>query len=253
MPSPQLIKVSGHQVSDPDFLSGFATAIASQSQPTIVVHGGGKEISELQERTGIVPQYVDGVRVTDLQSLHLVEMVLCGAVNKRIVHHFVDAGLDALGISGVDRSLIRARRMVHESVDMMFTGEPVSVRDDLLHDWLEAGITPVIAPICIGDGARFNVNADHIAGAVATAVNAERLVFVSNVAGVKADDAVLPMLDAAQTQALIADGTISGGMIPKVQTALQALAQGVQRVVITDLDGLRTGGGTIFHSENIVK
>jgi acetylglutamate kinase len=243
-----VIKISGHELDDTAHLNAFAGVVAALKTPTVVVHGGGKEISALQTQMGIEPRYVDGLRITDAASLALGEMVLCGAVNKRLVRTLINAGVDALGMSGVDRGLIRAQKMAHESVDMGYTGVIASVRGDVLADLLDMNITPVIAPICLGVDNNFNVNADHVAGAVAQALDAERLVFLSNVPGVLVGGEVAPTLTPEQTETLIADGTISGGMIPKVRTALDALSNGASQAVITNLAGLSSGGGTVFRA-----
>jgi acetylglutamate kinase len=243
-----VIKISGHELDDIAHLTAFAGVVAALKTPTVIVHGGGKEISALQTQMGIEPRYVDGLRITDEPSLALVEMVLCGAVNKRLVRMLINAGVDALGMSGVDRGLIRAQKMVHQAVDMGYTGVIASVREDVLVELLNMNITPVIAPICLGVDSNFNVNGDHVAGAVAGALDAERLVFLSNVPGVLVNGEVAATLTPAQTDALIADGTISGGMIPKVRTALDALNNGASQAVITNLAGLSSGGGTVFKS-----
>ncbi|MBE2272422.1 MAG: acetylglutamate kinase, partial [Anaerolinea sp.] len=241
MPAPLVIKISGHELDSPDFLAEFASALKQIDTPYVIVHGGGKEISALQTRLGIEPRYVDGLRVTDAESLALVEMVVGGTVNKRIVRTLVNAGIDALGMSGVDCGVISAEKLMHASADMGFTGEVTAVRVDVLIDFLDQGIIPVIAPICLGENNNFNVNADHVAGAVAGALEAERLVFLSNVPGVLKDGQVIPTLTPGQVGDMIADGSIFGGMIPKVRTALEALAGGVEQVVITDLAGLVSG------------
>lgn len=246
MPAPIVIKISGHELDSPDFLAELAATLKHFDTPVVIVHGGGKEITALQTRLGIEPRYVDGLRITDAESLALVEMVLCGTVNKRIVRTLVNAGIDAVGLSGVDGGLVSADKMTHESVDMGYTGEVTAVRVDLLVDLLDQGVTPVIAPICLGEDSNFNVNADHVAGAVAAALEAEKLVFVSNVEGVLKDGAVIPQLTPNQVGEMIADGTIFGGMIPKVKTALESLAEGVAQAVITNLKGLSSGGGTVF-------
>lgn len=246
MPAPIVIKISGHELDSPDFLAELAATLKHFDTPVVIVHGGGKEITALQTRLGIEPRYVDGLRITDAESLALVEMVLCGTVNKRLVRTLVNAGIDAVGLSGVDGGLVSADKMTHESVDMGYTGEVTAVRVDLLVDMLDQGVTPVIAPICLGEDSNFNVNADHVAGAVAAALEAERLVFVSNVEGVLKDGAVIPQLTPNQVGEMIADGTIFGGMIPKVKTALESLAEGVAQAVITNLKGLSSGGGTVF-------
>jgi len=241
-----LIKVSGHELDDPAFLTDFAAAIKALNAPTIIVHGGGAEISGLQKTLGIEPRYLDGVRITDEPSLKVVEMVLCGTVNKRLVRYLLAAGVDALGLSGVDRGLIRAVKMPNPNQDMGFTGSVTTVRGEVLTDFLKQGITPVIAPVCLGEDTSYNVNADHVAGAIAVAINASRVIFLTNVEGVLVNDAVVSTLSPERTQSLIDDGTIFGGMIPKVQTALHALELGVQQAVITNLKGLQTGGGTVF-------
>jgi acetylglutamate kinase len=244
-----VIKISGSELDDPAYLARFAAAVRDHAHAVCIVHGGGKEISDMQRRMGIEPRYVDGVRVTDAESLALVEMVLCGTINTRLVRVLVNAGVEALGVSGADRGIVRAANMHlpdKPDFDMGFTGEVTGVRGDVLRAWLESGITPVIAPICLGESSSLNVNADHVAGAVAGAVGAERLVFLSNVPGVLAGGAVVRELNRDRTEALISDGTISGGMIPKVRTAVRALANGARAAVITDLHGLLSGGGTVF-------
>lgn len=241
-----VIKISGHELDDAAQLAEFARIVRSLKHPVVIVHGGGKEISALQTQMGIEPRYVDGVRVTDAASLALVEMVLCGVVNKRLVRVLIEAGVDALGISGVDRGLARARKMPHPTEDMGYTGEIVQVRPAVLRALIAQGITPVVAPICLGEGHNYNVNADHVAGALAGALDAERLIFLSNVEGVLVDGTVAARLSAADVERLIEAGTIFGGMIPKVQMAVQALNTGVQSAVITNLAGLRSHGGTAF-------
>jgi acetylglutamate kinase len=241
-----VIKISGHELDDPATLLQFAGIIASLGEPAIIVHGGGKEISALQTQMGIQPQYHDGVRITDALTLELVEMVLCGVINKRLVRTLINAGVDAIGLSGVDRACVRARPLHVEGIDMGFTGEVEQVRADVLLDLLDQGTTPVIAPICIGRENNFNVNADHVAGAIAGALDADRLIFLSNVPGVLRDGSVLPQLHPHEVDMLLADGSIFGGMVPKVRTAVRSLEDGVRRAVITDLAGLKLGTGTVF-------
>ncbi len=249
MTAPIVVKVSGSELDDPAYLQNFAQAIHALNAPTVIVHGGGAEISSLQKSLDIQPQYLNGVRITDAQSLRLVEMVLCGTVNKRVVRALLAAGLDALGISGVDRGLVRARKMPNPTRDMGFTGEVAAVRAEVLTRLLDEGITPVVAPVCLGEDSSYNVNADHVAGAIAAAISASRTVFLTNVSGVLVGGQVAATLTRAEVNALIDDGTIFAGMIPKVQTALHALTMGVQQAVITDLAGLQAGGGTVFRAE----
>jgi acetylglutamate kinase len=244
-----VIKISGHELDDSDYVAQFAQIIRATGDPVVIVHGGGKEISAFQARMGIEPRYVDGIRVTDADSLQLVEMALCGAVNKRLVRVLVNAGVDALGLSGVDRGLIRAEKMTLADHDMGYTGVVKSVNVGVITSFLEQGITPVIAPICLGSEHNYNVNADLVAGAIAGALGAERLVFLSNVEGVLLDGNVLARLSAAETEHMIGEGTIFGGMIPKVRTALQALQDGVKQAVITNLTGLGQHGGTVFSND----
>lgn len=250
MTQPTVLKISGHQIDDPEYLIDLAQTIADSQQPIIVVHGGGKEISQLQEQLGILPRYVDGVRVTDEASLALVTMVLCGTVNKRLVRYLLDAGVNALGLSGIDMGLIRAEKMQHATLDMGFTGQIVEVNADPLLTLLQSGITPVIAPTCYGFDSLYNVNGDHVAGAIASAVNASRMTFLSNVEGVLKDDVIVPSLTQQETNNLIEMGIITGGMIPKVQMALSALKSNVKSVAITNLRGLQTHGGTVFTQAN---
>jgi acetylglutamate kinase len=246
MPAPIVIKISGHELDDAAYLTTFAAAVAALGAPAIIVHGGGKEISALQTQMGITPQYIDGIRVTDAESLRLVEMVLCGTVNKRLVRTLIHAGVDALGMCGADRGLVRAQPMMIGGADLGCTGVVEQVRADVLLDLLDQNVTPVLAPICLGREHNFNVNADHVAGAVAAALDAQRLVFLSNVPGVLHDGNVQPRLSAEAAEEMIASGVIFGGMIPKVRTALEALRGGVREAVITDLDGLRAQTGTVF-------
>lgn len=246
MPAPVVIKISGHELDDPAYLERFAAVVAGLKEPVIIVHGGGKEISALQTQMGITPQYIDGIRVTDPDSLRLVEMVLCGTVNKRLVRTLVNAGVDALGLSGADRGLVRAQPMMIGGADLGCTGVVEQVRADVLLDVLDQNITPVIAPICLGMTHNFNVNADHVAGAIAAALDAQRLIFLSNVPGVLHDGSMQPRLSAEAAEEMIASGVIFGGMIPKVRTALEALRGGAREAVITDLDGLRAHTGTIL-------
>lgn len=249
MQNPVLIKIGGHEIADHDFLSNLAVTVREIDAPVIIVHGGGVEISTMQQTMGITPQYVDGVRVTDAESLAVVEMILCGVVNKRLVRYLMHAGVDAAGMSGVDRGLVRAVQMP----EMGFTGAVRAVRAEILQGLLAQGVTPVIAPLCLGsdEAVTYNVNADHVAGAVAAAVNAARVVFLTNVEGVLVAGERVKSLDVAAAQGLIADGTIYGGMIPKVKTALHTLEGGVPQAVITNLQGLRTHGGTVFVPEAV--
>jgi len=246
---PVVLKIGGHDLRDEAFLRELAASVRGLDRPLVLVHGGGVEIAGLQQRLGIQPQYVQGLRVTDGESLALVEMVLCGLVNKRLVRFLVQAGVDALGLSGVDLGLVQARRLLVDGVDMGYTGEVCAVRAEVLLDLLARGITPVVAPLCLGADCACNVNADHVAGALAVATGAGRIIFLTNVDGVMLEGRTLPTLGPARARALIAGGAIRDGMIPKVETALQTLATGVPEVLISSLAGAGLTGGTLFRND----
>lgn len=241
-----VVKISGHCLDDELLLRQFADTVARSVKRLVIVHGGGKEITRLQQQLNIEPRYVDGLRITDAASLALVEMVLCGAVNKRLVRHLLAAGVDAQGLSGVDRGLIQARQLRHDSVDMDFTGEVDVVRPQVICDLFRLGVTPVIAPVSLGAESNFNLNADPVTGAIAQAIAAQKVVFISNVAGVLVDGALKSTITRAQAQAYIDNGVIAGGMIPKAQAALDVVSAGIPEAVVTDLDGWRNNGGTTF-------
>lgn len=246
----RVIKIGGNEMNTPGFLEALAEQIArlaAAGEPLVVVHGGGQEIAALQSRLGIEPIKVDGLRVTDSESLAVAQMVLSGHTNKAIVKALLAAGVDAVGLSGIDGGLLRCRKKHHPAADLGLVGEITAVRAELLLAFAAPRIVPVISPISLGeDGQTYNVNADEAAGAIAQALAAQMLDFVSNVPGVLQEDELLPCLTQAQADALIAGGVITGGMIPKVRTALDALARGVDQVRIVNLPGLSAGGGTVF-------
>lgn len=249
MTQPIVIKIGGHEINDYAFLEELPSVIQAMAAPVIIVHGGGAEISDFQRRLGITPRYVDGIRITDAASLQVVEMVLCGLVNKRVVRYLISRGVESQGMSGVDRGLVRAEKMPHPTENMDFTGQVTQVRQDLLRLLIDKQVVPVIAPVCLGpNGEAYNVNADHVAGAVAESVGASQVVFITNVEGVLENGEVRRTINPTEAEALIADETIFGGMIPKVRTAISVLEKGVPQAVITNLHGLRTHGGTVFSS-----
>ncbi len=232
-----VIKVGGNEVDDQDWLARLAAAIARRAGKTVLVHGGGKEVTALQRALGAEPEWRDGLRVTSEQGMHAVSMVLSGLVNKRIASALLSAGVDAVGISGEDGGLIRAR--VAHGGAMGRIGEVGRVRSGLLHEWLAQGLVPVVSPVSRGpDGRALNVNADDAAAAVAGAMRAAELLFVSNVAGVLAAGSVMPEVGAARAEALIADGTAAGGMAPKLRAAARAAAAGVGLVRIGGVEML---------------
>jgi acetylglutamate kinase len=242
-----VIKIGGNELDDPTFIDQIGQAIAALPEPPILVHGGGKEIRELQKRLGVEPQYIDGLRVTDAESLSIVKMVLAGRINKQLVASLLLAGVDAFGMSGVDRSSIKAEKLQHPGGDLGQVGRIVEVRIEVFRRLLEDGVTPVLSPICYGpDGSIFNVNADHVAQAVARAMQADTLIFVSNVPGVLRDGHLLPHLTSREVEQLIEAKVIVDGMIPKVRSALEAVNGGVAAVKITNLAGLKAGSGTII-------
>ena len=240
-----VLKIGGNEIDDPAFIKKLGKTVAEMPEAPVLVHGGGKEIKQLQERLGMEPQYIDGLRVTDTESLALVKMVLAGRVNKRLTAALFDAGLDAFGMSGVDRASIKAKKLIHPDGDLGFVGEITAVRTEVFKRLLEDNVAPVLSPICYGPGGEiFNVNADHVAVALAVALQADELVFVSNVPGVMADKKVQPKLTAQEVNELIETKIIHSGMIPKVRSALRAIESGVSVVRITNLQGLTKQGGT---------
>ncbi len=244
----RVIKLGGNEIDDPQWLARLVAVVQrlfERNEIPVIVHGGGREVGQLQKKLGGVPRFVGGLRVTDEKALRAATMVLCGEVSTRLVAALGATGLDAQGMSGVDRELVLATPLTHPNGSLGFVGMPLCVRSDVLRALLADGVVPIIAPICSnGLGGWLNVNADVMAGAIAVTMSAEEVVFISNVPGVLVDGAVVPRLTALETQALIEKDIITGGMIPKVSTALIALKQGVTRVRITSIDDVF--GGTVF-------
>lgn len=232
-----VVKFGGNAMGDDAAMAEFARDIVLMKQVGIhpvVCHGGGPMINELLEKLGIESHFVRGKRVTTRETVEVVEMVLSGLVNKRIVQAINDAGGRAVGISGKDDDL-----MVCEVDDpeLGFVGRPVEMNVQIIRDLYNAGMIPVIAPVATGleDNETFNVNGDTAAGAIAGALQADRLLLLTDVAGVKgANGEVMTQIHPDQVRQMIADGTIAGGMIPKTETALAAIKQGVRAVVILD-------------------
>lgn len=240
-----VLKIGGNDIDDAEFLTELVRIVAELRPLPVLVHGGGKEIGQLQKVLGGEPQFVGGLRVTDKTALRSAEMVLCGTVSTRLVAALVRAGVDAQGMSGVDRGLIRVEKVQRADGDLGFVGTPTAVRGEVLAELLHAGIVPVVAPISLGADSTYNVNADEAAGAIAEALGDAEVVFVTNVPGVLVDGTLAERLDRQQVIELIESGVITGGMIPKVQSALAALDVGVQSARITNLAGLETGAGTV--------
>ena len=255
-----LVKYGGHAMADADGADPFPRDIAILKQVgiyPIVVHGGGPQIGRMLQRLGIKSNFVNGLRVTDRETMEVVEMVLAGTVNKQLVAAINAAGGAAIGLSGKDGGLIRAKKLTRNG-DLGFVGEPERIETAVLAALRRADIIPVIAPVGIGDdGETYNINADTVAGAVAAAVTAKRFLLLTDVPGVlDAEKRLIPELTAGEARRLIADGTISGGMIPKVETCLEAIDGGAEGAVILDgrvphailLELFTEGAGTLIRS-----
>lgn len=232
-----VVKFGGNAMGDQAAMAEFARDIVLMRQvgvKVVVVHGGGPMINELLKRLDIKSEFVRGKRVTDKATVEVVEMVLTGLVNKRIVQAIMDEGGRAVGLSGKDDDLMVC---VPDDPELGFVGKPHEMNVQVLRDLFNAGIIPVVAPVATGMNANetFNVNGDTAAGAIAGALQADRLLLLTDVSGVKDREGnVLTELHPDQVTAMIEDGSISGGMIPKVETALDALEKGVRAVVILD-------------------
>lgn len=232
-----VIKFGGNAMGDADAMSEFARDIVLMRQVgvnPVVVHGGGPMINDMLGKLGIQSEFVRGKRVTDQATVEVVEMVLAGLVNKRIVQAITEQGGRAAGISGKDDRLIVCEP---DDPELGFVGRPVEMNVQVLRDLFDAGIIPVVAPVATGnqDGQTYNVNGDTAAGALAGALQADRLLLLTDVAGVKGETGeVVTQLSPTQVRDMTAAGTIAGGMIPKTETALNALAAGVRAVVILD-------------------
>lgn len=232
-----VVKFGGNAMGDDDAMAEFARDMVLMRQVgvnPVVVHGGGPMINDMLKRLGIESDWVRGKRVTDKATVEVVEMVLAGLVNKRIVQAINDEGGRAVGISGKDDDLMVC---VADDPELGFVGRPVQMKVQVIRDLCDAGIIPVIAPIGTGvnDNETFNVNGDTAAGAIAGALQADRLLLLTDVPGVKgANGEVMTQITPEQVRDMIEEGTIAGGMIPKTETALDALDRGVRAVVILD-------------------
>ena len=244
-----VIKFGGHAMGDPNLAELFARDIVLFKQVginPIVVHGGGPQIGDMLERLKIKSSFIDGLRVTDKATVEIVEMVLAGSINKQIVAAISQAGGRAIGLSGKDSNLIQAKKLKHKTrnpesniekiVDLGFVGEPTQINAEVLAELARSDVIPVIAPLGVGPkGTTFNINADTAAGAVAAAVRAERLLMLTDVAGVLDKKGnLIQEMTASQVRARKKDKTIHGGMIPKVETCLDAVKGGVEASVILD-------------------
>ncbi len=267
-----VVKYGGHAMGDPEAARDFAEDIVLMKMVginVVVVHGGGPQIGAMLKRLGVESRFVNGLRITDRETAQVAEMVLAGSINKEIVGWISQAGGRAVGISGKDAGMVICEKVgnsrapdpnsgIERHVDLGFVGDPVKVDRRLLDSLSRDNIIPVVAPVGIGaDGQTYNINADTMAGAIAAELKARRFFLLTDVPGVLSKEKdLLSDLDPARIGALIADGTISGGMIPKVETCVKAVEAGVEAAVI--LDGriahvmlleifTRQGAGTLVH------
>ena len=244
-----VVKYGGHAMGDNNLAQLFANDIVLLKQVgihPIVVHGGGPQIGQTLERMKIKSSFIDGLRVTDAETVDVVEMVMAGAINKQVSAAINEAGGLAIGLSGKDGNLIRASKIqrtkrdpdsnIEKVLDLGFVGEPDQINVHVLEVFKKSDMIPVIAPIGLGPkGETFNINADTAAGAIAAAIGSKRLLLLTDVAGVlDADDTLIEKINSKETYKLIDDGVISGGMIPKATTCLQAVEKGVDAAVILD-------------------
>ncbi len=247
-----VIKYGGHAMGDDALATAFCSDVALIKQSgvnPVVVHGGGPQIAAMLERVGIKSEFKSGLRVTDAQTVEVVEMVLAGSINKSIVASMNAQGAKAVGLCGKDGNMVLVEKAsrtivdpdsnIEKIVDLGFVGEPRKIDRAVLDMVINSGLVPVIAPVSFGeDGNTYNVNADTFAGAISGALDATRLLFLTDVPGVLDNNGrLIRELSVNEAKALIEDGTISGGMIPKVETCIQALDKGVEGVVI--LNGKR--------------
>jgi acetylglutamate kinase len=244
-----VVKYGGHAMGEEDLARSFARDIVLLEQTAInpvVVHGGGPQIGEMLKRLGIKSQFADGLRITDATTMEVVEMVLAGSINKQIVGFINEAGGKAVGLCGKDGNMVTARKVsrsvvdpgsnIERIVDLGFVGEPESIDTAVLAQILGRDLIPVLAPLAISkDGVTYNVNADTFAGAIAGALKAKRLLLLTDVPGVLDESkSLIKQLSVDDARRLIAEGTISEGMIPKIETCIDALERGVEGVVILD-------------------
>jgi acetylglutamate kinase len=267
-----VVKYGGHAMGDPEAARDFAEDVVLMKMVginVVVVHGGGPQIGAMLKKLGVESKFVNGLRVTDKETAQIAEMVLAGSINKEIVGWIAGAGGRAVGISGKDAGLVLCEKVgdkrepdpnsgIERNVDLGFVGEPVKVDRRILDSLSRDNIIPVVAPVGIGaDGHTYNINADTMAGAIAAELKARRFFLLTDVPGVLSKDKeLLSDLDPARIAGLVGDGTISGGMIPKVETCVKAVEGGVDAAVI--LDGrvphvmlleifTRQGAGTLVH------
>ncbi|MDC0073936.1 acetylglutamate kinase [Alphaproteobacteria bacterium] len=242
-----VVKFGGHAMGDENLYAKFAQDIVLMKQVGInpvVVHGGGPQIGEMLNRLKIESSFIDGLRVTDKTTVEIVEMVLSGSINKKLVESLNQAGGHAVGISGKDDNLIFAERLdsiknqtdsnIEKALDLGYVGEPKRINPNILKIFEQSDIIPVIAPIGIGEkGETYNINADTVAGAIASSLKATKLIILTDVEGIiDKNNNLINKLSYADAQKILKNGTISGGMIPKIETCLSAISNGAEAVHI---------------------
>ena len=267
-----VVKYGGHAMGAENLAREFARDIVLLEQTAInpvVVHGGGPQIEAMLKKVGVQSQYAAGLRITDEKTLEIVEMVLAGSINKQMVGYINEAGGRAIGLCGKDGNMVVARKLtrtvidpdsaIEKVIDLGYVGEPETVDTTVLTEILGRKLIPVLAPVAAAaNGGTFNVNADTFAGAIAGALKAKRLLLLTDVPGVlDKSKQLIKELSVDDARRLIADGTISGGMIPKVETCIDALERGVEGVVILNGNGTacrllelftELGAGTLIHA-----
>jgi len=234
-----VVKFGGNAMAGGGTAADFAQDIVLMKQTGIdpvVVHGGGPQIGAMLSKLQIPSTFIDGLRVTDQAAIDVVEMVLTGSINKQIVSSINAAGGRAVGLSGKDSTLVLAKKLMKNGQDLGFVGEPEKINPDVLHTVMKAEMIPVIAPVGVGhEGETYNINADTVAGSIACAMKAERLILLTDVEGVlDHEKKLIPNLTVSEARDLIKNGTIKGGMIPKIETAIEAVEGGVNAAVILD-------------------
>ena len=238
-----VVKVGGNEIDDAVWVARFAASVVASGRPTVIVHGGGKEVTDLQRTLGAEPEWREGLRVTTPDTLRAVSMVLSGLVNKRLAAALIGAGARSAGISGEDGATLQA--IPARGGQLGLTGEIRDVDTSLMELLIANGVTPVVSPVSRGpEGGALNVNADDAAAAVAAGLQSERFLLVSNVPGVLAEGSVLEKVTTAELEELIAAGVASGGMVPKLRAAMRAAGSGVQDVRIGDISMLDADSGT---------
>ena len=243
-----VIKYGGHAMTDKDMQLSFASDIALLQQvgsKPVVVHGGGPQIEQMLKKLNIKTGFVDGLRVTDKNTVKIVEMVLSGAINKSIVASIMSAGAKAVGISGKDGGLIKAEKIksrrdpesaIEKVVDLGFVGKPSNIDNKVLDALMQGGLIPVVAPLGLGeDGQTYNINADTVAGAISSSLGARRMLMLTDVPGVlEKDGSLIKELSSKQAKNLIKKGIVTSGMIPKLETCIEAVESGTDAAVILD-------------------